>query len=126
MPQQQARQPSPGPVVSGGAAQAAERWPANVCAEIAQGEKLARENLGKYPRELAFARQSELVLLQKHCGVDVTAKFAEDDKAIAAAAAAMPSSGPLPETRRHKSPSRDPMFCNTVKIDGDLSSTVCN
>jgi hypothetical protein len=51
------------------------------------------------------------MLMRDHCGVDITAEHAAD-RAVTS-------------TERQNRKSR-PVICNTMKIDGDLSSTVCN
>jgi hypothetical protein len=91
------------------------RWPANVCAELVAEEALVADAWRDHSRERAVGRQRILVMLRDGCGVDVRAKWAADS-------AAKPPGGRTQKVSR----SRTRTNCTTVKIDDELSNTVCN
>jgi hypothetical protein len=67
-------------------AQAGDRWPQNVCSDIAEELHFQEENWSDArPELLAISRSALLSLLQFHCGVDTRAKNkADHDAALAA------------------------------------------
>jgi len=99
-------------------AQAAERWPDNVCREVATIEKLDSKVYAGRPAALALARNDVLLMLQERCGVDVKAKMAADDAASRTADAA-PAAVPPAVVKQH-------MNCVTLKLDRDLATTNCD
>ena len=98
-------------------AQAAERWPSSVCAAIARDEKIVTELWRDHPWERALSRQSDLVMLQERCGVDVRAKLAADE-------AVTPPK--LRGVATSISPQRRSTLCNTVKVGDEMSVTRCD
>jgi hypothetical protein len=90
-------------------AEAADRWPPNVCNVLANMETMESETYVNFPRERAIARSSLLILQSSFCGVDVTEKANADDAAIPAEAR---------KSRRLKS-------CTTIDLGGGLSTTNC-
>jgi len=89
-------------------ARAADRWPPNVCKELAIEEVLQDTTFSDKPESRALARLSLLHLLQDHCGVDTRAKMKADEIAVSGA------------DNRHW-----PKTCTTVQLDNSLSTTTC-
>lgn len=100
-------------VVSASAAET--RWPANVCEEIAQMEKITADSYAKLPTQRAHARAALLTQLKSRCGVDISAKWAADNAALEASVKATPK-------RRSTS---TPLTCATVNLGGGDSATQC-
>ena len=100
------------------AAQAAQRWPANVCRELAALERMDARAYAGRPAQLATARLNVLMLLQERCAVDVKAKLAADSAAGRAANAATSRAA-------YRRP-RDPLYCTTFRIGEDISHTQCD
>ncbi|WP_454627815.1 hypothetical protein [Bradyrhizobium cenepequi] len=97
-----------------GSASAAERWPKDVCSELARVERgVTAANHNKLYR--ALSRGPLLVLERDRCGVDVSRKEAEDN----AVAEAFDKS--VPEGQRP----RAPVLCDTTPKAYGGSYTDC-
>lgn len=121
-------------------------WTPAVCVEIQRMEKLVTE--GARPTDRPLLRVGLLFLQQKHCGVDVSAKLAADQKVLddakgqadrdfeqnmeaAARAAATPPPSPTIVIQSAPAPSSslpDPspsINCTTTRLGGGISTTNC-
>jgi len=107
-------------VMAVSAAQAAQRWPANVCRELAALERVDAKTYAGRPATLATARLNVLMLLQERCGVDVKAKLAADSATTRAA------SGTGATSRAAYRRPKDPLYCTTFRIGEDMSHTLCD
>jgi hypothetical protein len=97
-------------------AQAGDRWPQNVCNELASEEEAHDMFFSDRPEVRALARVSLLRLLQDHCGVDTRAKMKADDAALGEADRA--------EARRSRP--HGPLNCTIRSLgDGHLSTMTC-
>jgi hypothetical protein len=109
-------------------AQGADRWPLNVCREIAFEEWL--QDIPEKPEYRAIARALLLRLLQEHCGFDTRAKMKADENFVRNALRdgdkrrrrvdglpAWDETEPMPD-RRHRTCTRD--------LGGGLATTNCN
>jgi hypothetical protein len=103
------------------AAQAAQRWPRNVCRELAGLERIDVKHYASRPASLATARLDVLMLLEERCGADVKARLAADDAAVHAAGAAAATTRAAYRRR-----SRDPLYCTTFRINDDMSHMQCD
>ena len=92
-------------------AEAADRWPPDVCKQLAVMEAFESEAWANFPQERAIARGSLLTLQHFYCDVDVSAKLHADS-----IAASMETTG---RPRR-------PKTCSTIDLGGGLSTTNCN
>ena len=120
-------------------------WPPAVCAEIQRMEKMLTEDAR--PTDRPLLRIGLLFMQREHCGVDISAKLAADQKVLddakgradrdyeqsmeaAARAAATPppsptiviQSAPAPSSLPDPSP---PINCTTTRLGGGILATSC-
>jgi hypothetical protein len=110
-----------------GSAQAADRWPPNVCSEIAAKEHAAQD-LGE-AAHTAIARMMLLPMLRDHCGLDIRARVKADTAALdawvetAQRRARLPA--PAPRPQKVEEEPRGPCIIRNLGGDGQLSTMSC-
>jgi hypothetical protein len=121
-------------------------WPADVCAEVQRVERVLIEDVR--PIDRGFRRMGLLLLQQLHCGVDISAKIAADQKGYedakgqadrdfyenmeaAARSASVPrAAAPIviqvPQAGGSSLLPDPPSFnCTTTRLGGGMSTTNC-
>jgi len=120
-------------------------WTPAICAEIQRMEKMVTEDAR--PADRPMLRIGLLFLQQKHCGIDISAKLAADQKVLddakgradrdyersmeaAARAAATPAPSPTIVIQSAPTPSSLPdpsphINCTTTRLGGGMSTTSC-
>jgi hypothetical protein len=107
-------------------AQAGERWPQNVCNEIASYERDVEE-MDVQPHTRAFTRLNVMQLLKSHCGVDTRAWERIDRAAINAWAKKDDCPAPRRTVPIETDKPHGPTNCTIRNLggDGSISTMSC-